>query len=119
VGAITALVLADHREGSTLRYSELARLAGAALSGLLPGAWIERMLADRDTSRAGRRAIRNLQTETCVVRLSGDPPRSVVVCDRDDEVVMSRAGRRVACRCRCPSWRRSSAQSTATPSPEG
>jgi hypothetical protein len=89
VGAITAFVLADYREDSTLQYSELAQLVGPALSGLLPDPWIERMLVDRDTSQAGGRAIWNLPKELASFDWSGDPPRSVVVCDRDGEVVMS------------------------------
>ena len=47
------------------------------------------MLVDRDASRAGGRAIRNLPEELASFDWSGDPPRSVVVCDPDGEVVMS------------------------------
>ena len=89
VGAVTALVLADYREGSTLQYAELACLVGPAVGGRVPGGWVETMLVDRDASRAGGRAIWNLPKELASFDWAEDPPRSVVVRDGDGDVVVS------------------------------
>jgi Acetoacetate decarboxylase (ADC) len=89
VGALTALVLADYREGSTLRYSELAGVVGPAVAGRVPGGWIETMLVDDDASLIGGRAIWNVPKEPAAFEWSGDPPHGVVVRNRDGEPVVS------------------------------
>jgi hypothetical protein len=77
------------------------------------------MLVDRDASRAGGRAIWNLPEELASFDGSGDPPRSVVVCDPEGEVVMSARWSQGRPSLPLPVLAPSSAQSTATPSPEG
>jgi Acetoacetate decarboxylase (ADC) len=89
LGALTALVLADYREGSTLRYSELAGVVGPALAARVAGGWIDTMLVDDDASLTGGRAIWNVPKEPAAFEWSGDPPHGVVVRDRDGTLVVS------------------------------
>jgi Acetoacetate decarboxylase (ADC) len=88
-GALTALVLADYREGSTLRYSELAGVVGPTVAARVGGGWIDTMLVDDDVSLTGGRAIWNVPKEPAAFEWSGEPPRGVVVRDREGRVVVS------------------------------